>query len=81
MDQYERQKRKLRNLVNRFELEDDLFLLVEANKVLINILEIEAFPIQTTERKFRQYFSKEEPLVGANPDRKRVLKVSTIVNE
>ena len=42
----DRLKIKLRKLINRFDLSDNLFELAEAQKIITKILEIENFPIK-----------------------------------
>ena len=43
---YQRQKDKLRNLVNSFDLFDDMFKLAEALKLNGDLIKQEGFPLQ-----------------------------------
>lgn len=55
MTNYQKKKTNLRNLINKFDLSDDLTYLFQASCECGNILEEENFPI----KKYQKYVKKQ----------------------
>ena len=55
MTNYQRKKTNLRNLINKFDLSDDLIHLVQASCECGTILEEEEFPV----KKYQKYVKKQ----------------------